>query len=317
MKIKELKIGEIGTVECVLMNIEEKVNRNNGVFLNVVFSDGEVKATGKKWNTNLDGFPFQPGQAVFAEIKAENYNGAINYVIRDVTESSTDPEKFIPSVPIQPEGMFSFLLKTAEKCGVYAPVVKKILTESKEKLLYWAAGKSLHHNVRGGLLYHTYYMTKIAAYIANIYNKEPGIIPEVRIVNTELLVAAVILHDIGKLYELSTDQFGVSEITSLGALMGHSFIGADIVGRYARAEKLKEEDIILLQHMILAHHGEKEYGAAVEPTIPEAMLLHQIDMIDAQMWQFEVADNITEPGKLSNPVALGRVYRPTWLVPES
>lgn len=317
MKIKAIKKNETGTVEGIILSLEEKTNKNNGIFVNIGISDGETQIVARRWNTRLDEFPYKKGQAVLMDIKAEDYNGSLSYVVREMTESSADPGQFICGAPVKPEDMFSFLLKTGKRCGVYAVIVTKILTAYKDKLMTWGAGKNVHHNIKSGLLYHTYRMTKTAAYITSVYNKEPAMLKNCRDINTELLVAGTILHDIGKLWELETDSLGVSEYTPKGTMLGHAFIGAELVGRVGCEEKVDEENIMLLQHMILAHHGKYEYQAVSLPAIPEAMILHNIDMIDSEMYQFEVQANELEPGTMSARVfgLEQKVYRPTWRVP--
>ena len=135
----------------------------------------------------------------------------------------------------------------------------------------------------------------------------------------ELLIAGTILHDIGKLWELDTTEFGNADYTVKGALMGHAFIGAEVIGRYARAAKLADEDIMLLQHLILSHHGRFEYQAVAMPAIPEAMILHYIDCIDAEMYQYEVQEEMLEPGTISAKVygLEQKVYRPSWKVEQA
>lgn len=315
MKFKDMK-NVTGTVECIIMSVEERSNKNNGIYLTLAVSDGETQVNAKKWNEKLETFPYKPGQVILAEVKAEEYKNEMSYIIKNVTESSADPLQFIPTAPIKAEDMFNFLVRTAEKCGVYADITKRILTDNKEKLLIWSAGKVIHHNVRAGLLYHTYRMTKTAAYLASIYNKEPSMLKNCRNINVELLIAGTILHDIGKLWELDTTEFGNADYTVKGALMGHAFIGAEVVGRYARAAKLADENIMLLQHLILSHHGRFEYQAVAMPAIPEAMILHYIDCIDAEMYQYEVQEGMLEPGTISARVygLEQKVYRPSWKV---
>ena len=318
MKIKELKEGMLGVIEGVIVKIEEKTNKNDGTFLLITFSDGENMVSGKKWNTKASELNLTATQTAFFEVKAEMYKGNISYIIRDITESSSSPEQFICGAPIDSEKMYEFIYHTAGRCGVYAKVVQKILSDNKEKLMYWGAAHSMHHSIRGGLLYHTYRMVQNAAYIANTYNKVPGMVAGAKVVNTELLVAGTILHDIGKLWELESTKFGDSEYTSKGTLLGHLYIGAEIFGRYARAEKMKEADVLLMQHMILSHHGKQEYGAVVVPAITEAMILHEIDMIDSRIYQFEINANTVKSGEVTSKIhgLDQRVYRPSWRGPE-
>ncbi len=314
MKIKEIEKGATGITEVLILAIQEKTNKNNMPFLDIEISDGDVKVFAKKWNVNAESFQYSIGQVVLMTLKADQYNDNISYIITDITESSTEPEQFIYSAPIKSIDMYNFLYKTAGRCGVYSNTVRKIMEDNKEKLVSWAAGKSIHHNLYGGLLYHTYRMTKTAAYITNVYNKEPAMLKNCRNINTELLVAGTILHDIGKLWELETDQFGAANYTIQGSLMGHAFIGAEVAGKYAREDNVAEEDIMLLQHLILSHHGKYEYRAPVLPAIPEAMILHEIDMIDSRMYQYESVQEEINPGEMS-PMIQGLeqiVYRPSW-----
>lgn len=314
MKIKEFKEGSVGTVEGIITSVEEKTTRNNTLYVSVGFSDGETDLLLKKWNESLETFAYQPGQVVLVSLKADSYNGSLDFIIREITESSADPDNFIISAPVNSEKMYDFLLKTAEKCGVYAPIVTKILTTYKKKLLTWGAGKTMHHNIRGGLLYHIYRMTKLAGYVGKIYNQTPSMLPGCRDINTELLVAGVILHDIGKLFELDTNNFGNSDYTINGRMLGHAYMGAELVSYFAKkVEGISQEDQMLLKHMILSHHGLIEYGAVVEPMIPEAMVLHYLDMIDSKLYQFESVTFGLEPGTISN-YQNGFVFRPSWRV---
>lgn len=305
MKIKEIKTNGIGTVEGIVIALEEKANKNNSSFINMTISDGETQVVAKVWNADLETFKFKTGQAVLVELKMEEYKGQKSYVAREITASSADPALFICGAPVKSEEMYNFLYKTAGRCGVYASTVKKILDDNKDHLMFWGAGKAVHHNIRGGLLYHTYRMTKTAAYITSVYNKEPSMLKGCRDINTELLVAGCILHDIGKLWELDTNEFGASDYTVKGNLMGHSFIGAELAGKTARELGVDEENVMLLQHVILSHHGKYEWGAVTLPAIPEAMILHHIDMIDADMYQFESQAEALKPGEATSNLIFG------------
>lgn len=316
MKIKDIKANATEVVECAILRITEGTAKN-GAYLNITVCDGEKNITAKMFKQTLEGFKHEEGEAVFVTLNASVYNDALSYIVKEITASSSDPSQFLMSAPLDKEEMFNFLCKMGSNCGVYAHLVKSILEDNKERFIVWGAAKSVHHNIRSGLLYHTYRMVKSAIHIANLYNKEPSMLkvdPPVpaRNINTGLLVAGAILHDIGKLWELNTSNIGDSEYTPMGVLMGHLFIGAELIGKYAEKENMNEEDKILLQHMILSHHGKYEYQAVALPAIPEAQLLHYIDQIDATMYQFEVARNELSPGMLSDRVfgLGGRVYCP-------
>lgn len=320
MKLKDIKPGETKVVECAILNVEERETKNKDKFLMLAVSDGDSQKMLKKWNERKETFQFAAGQVVLAEVQAEEYKGELTYVIKNLTASSADVRQFIPSAPIDAEKMYKFLYQTAGRCGVYAKTAQRLLQDNKEKLLVCAAGKSMHHNLCGGLLYHTYRMVKTVAFIASsVYNKEPSMLPGCRNLNIELLVAGTILHDFGKLWCIETNTIGASEYTTKEKLMGHLFLGAEVAGKYAREDGVGEEDVMLLQHLILAHHGEYEYQTVAVPAVPEAMILHYVDMIDSRMYMFETQEAALEPGTMAQAAYLGlgqNVYRPTWRVAE-
>ena len=84
-------------------------NIRRGVFVNIGFSDGETQIIARRWNTQLETFPYKKGQAILMDIKADEYNGTISYIAREITDSSADPSQFICGAPVKPEDMFNFL----------------------------------------------------------------------------------------------------------------------------------------------------------------------------------------------------------------
>ena len=151
---------------------------------------------------------------------------------------------------------------------------EKGLWESFQKA---PAAKSIHHAFNGGLLEHCYSMLQLADFIARHY---PGI-------NRSLLVAGVLLHDIGKIQEL-VDEVGVVEYSVAGRLKGHIVMGCEMVAQAAARIKDFPEDILIgIQHLIASHHGKLEFGSPVLPMTPEAILLSFIDDMDSKMGLIE------------------------------
>ncbi|WP_218070344.1 3'-5' exoribonuclease YhaM family protein [Desulfuribacillus alkaliarsenatis] len=183
-------------------------------------------------------------------------------------------------------------------------LVSKILEESKEKLLYYPAAQKNHHSIRGGLLYHIMTMLRTGESLSQIYSN----------INRDLLYAGIILHDMSKLEEMDANKLGiVSDYTVEGHLLGHIVQGIKRVDRVADELGVCQEKSLLIQHMILAHHNVPEFGSPKPPMIPEAELLHYIDMIDSRMYDMDKALSSTEEGALSERVwSLGnrRVYKP-------
>lgn len=318
MKFGALKDGMEGTVECAVLSIEEgtiKSGEKKGQpFLSLSVSDGESVEGVKMFGAGANDISFAAGDVIFLSVKAGIWNGAISFTSNKggVAPSSSDISAFILSAPIQPEKMFDELMLLAKHCGIYAALTKKLLLENKNRLMTWGAAKSIHHNIRGGLMYHLLCVARMSLVWANELNRRPSVCGNVRPINTELLVAGAILHDIGKVRELDTNELGGSEYTPEGILLGHIYMSAEMVTLAAEGMDIDPEKLMLLKHVILAHHGKLEYGSPVVPGLPEAEILHEADMADSRMYQMFEADKKTEEGKLSERIfGIGTpVYHP-------
>lgn len=161
--------------------------------------------------------------------------------------------------------------------------------EFGERFRRTAAARKYHHARRGGLVEHTAQMMRLAKQITPLY-------PEL---NADLLIAGILFHDCGKLWENALPENGfVMSYDELGELVGHISIGIEVVNTLWRklsaenSEAWKEmspasEDVrVHLLHLVASHHGEKELGSPVEPRTPEAMTLHYIDNLDARLEMF-------------------------------
>ena len=235
------------------------------------------------------------------------YNGVETYEVKEYQAAPDDAklEDYLLTAPIPSQDMMdeikSILSKEISETELY-PLVMEILDENADKLLYWAAAKTIHHNCYGGLLYHMLRMLKTAVILSRVYRFDK-----------ELLYSAVILHDIGKLQELDTDATGVAEYTVDGNLFGHTLLAIEMIDRKNfENPTYPAEKIRLLKHCIAAHHGQLEYGAITMPAVKEAMLLHEIDVIDASMYQYEQVEKTLNPGEMSDRIfGLGvKVYKP-------
>ncbi len=150
-----------------------------------------------------------------------------------------------------------------------------IYEDYKDTLLKTAAGTTIHHNFSGGLIMHSLGMIVSASKICEAYP----------CLDKELLICGCALHDIGKIRELKTDDNNIY-YTPEGRLLGHSAIGSEIVDDYTMYFSINKERLTLLKHLIISHHGYTNCGAAVEPAIPEAEVLHALDMMDSRIYQY-------------------------------
>ena len=186
----------------------------------------------------------------------------------------------------------------------YRQIAKALFSRYEAQFCTVPAAKSVHHGFRGGLLMHTVNMLRAADYLAELYCE---------VVNRDLLLTGTLLHDIAKIREFSLTPLGVvKDYSTEGQLLGHLVMGAQEIAAVAGELGIPGEKSVLLQHLVLSHHGEPEFGAAVRPMCAEAELLHFIDMIDSRMEIYAEALQDMEPGSFSERIfALEkRIYRP-------
>lgn len=277
----------------------QKESRNGKKYFTVDAADGKDSLSLYVWEQDADAVreAFQ-GKVAYVTIACGEYpkaTGIIPCTEYEVTE-------FVPSAPVPSVKMLADILALTEgtECSL-APLVRKIYGDHKEDLLVWPGALKLHHSVHGGLLYHTWRMVRAAEAICAVY---PSL-------DKGLLLCGAALHDIGKLEELSSDGIH-TEFAPDGNLSGHILLGLEMIGRAAWGmgdDAPDAEDLRLLKHMVASHHGSPENGSPVAPAIPEAMVLHFLDMTDSRMDMFEDALSGMEPGTTSQAVyALGGVH---------
>ncbi len=197
--------------------------------------------------------------------------------LRKVSEGEYDPADYLPVSAYDVDQMYGELQNYVK--GLSNPYLRELaggffLADETfaKRFKFHSAAKSVHHGFVGGLLEHTLSVARLCAFFADTYP----------ILNRDLLMTAAMLHDVGKLEELSV--FPANDYTDEGQLLGHIAMGMEIVGVCIRAingfpRKLANE----LKHCILAHHGELEYGSPKKPALPEAVALHFADNLDAKM----------------------------------
>ena len=184
-------------------------------------------------------------------------------------------------------------LETLQQIAVILQVDLKDLITDKEKMMYYPAAQKNHHAQKSGLLYHLKRMIMTGDAICNVYTN----------LNRDLVAAGVLLHDIEKLNEIMADELGIASGYSFeGQLLGHIIQGIKLVDRLGEELGISREKTIMLEHMILSHHYEPEFGSPKKPLFPEAEILHYLDMMDARMFDMEEALSGAEPGDFSERV---------------
>ena len=178
-----------------------------------------------------------------------------------------------------------------------------MLKQHREAFLVYPAATKNHHDYVSGLLDHVVSMLRLGKAIAELY---PSL-------NKDLLYAGIILHDVGKVVELSGPVGTV--YTPAGNLLGHITIMVNEIAMAAKELGIEGEEVVLLQHMVLSHHGKEEWGSPKRPMLKEAEILHYIDNIDAKMNMLNRALSKAEPGEFTErlfPLDNRQFYKPTF-----
>lgn len=244
--------------------------------------------------------------------KAGDYYNVENWKL--YTDSSITRADFIHMAPIDPEETYDRIIEEVKKVdsnpeeiGSYKSLsflTIKILDSNKETFKRSSAAEKMHHNFLSGLIYHTYRMLLQALRLCEVYDY----------VDKELLVCGTVLHDIGKIISLETDDIGWADTTPAGRLLDHALVGVMMIQEENLKNNYDQEKIMMLQHMIASHHGKKEWDAITPPAFPEAELLHHIDMIDSRMNMYEETYKGMDPGTLSSDRVYGLeksyIYKP-------
>lgn len=314
--VNTLQLDDEITDFFLIKDIAVKIGSNHKSYLDITLADKTGEINGKKWDITEDEIYTINTMMVgdFAKVKAvvSEWNGVkqlkVMRIRRGQKEDKLEITDYIKAAPEAPEDMYAFIYDKAESIGDEGlkAMALKFLNEEKERLMYYPAAMRNHHAEMGGLLYHIKRMLDLGERACQVYS----------ILDRDWVVCGVILHDMEKLNEIESNEYGISPGYSMeGQLLGHIVQGVKIIDRYAEAVGLPEEKAIMLEHMIVSHHYEPEFGSPKKPMFPEAELLHYLDMIDAKLFDQEDALSGAKPGEFSEKVRTldgRRIYKPTF-----
>lgn len=279
--IKEMSAGETVTGFFLVQEARMREAKNGSQYVQARLSDKSGGMTARMWNASeKDMDIFRDGAIVKAKAKVDSYQGSINFIVESakaVPQDEIDISDFMPTTPFDRDELeeeFKGLISTVEDPHLNA-LLQKIFVEDVDfwnKFRKHPAGKFNHHAVVAGLLEHT---TMITRYAHRISEDHPRL-------RHDIIVAGALLHDMGKVYELSS-SVGQS-LTDAGCLVGHIYMGTSkvekAIGEIPGFPKVLRMHML---HMILSHHGTKEQGSPVLPATPEAIALHHLDHLDAKL----------------------------------
>ncbi len=303
--IKNLKNGRTSKETVLCYGVEEKMTKKGDSYVELLVCDKMSSIKVIVWNTNKSHCDQYINQVIEITITPELYNGALSYK-GDFISLKEDAKitDYIQTAPYNTETMYNMLYKIILSFGneKLKKLVLCVLEENKEKLLFYPGAEHIHHNCHGGLLYHTYRMTWMALQLSKGYKS----------VNKDILIAGTILHDIGKTIELDSNFMGIADYSTDGKLLGHTYLGMKIIEQTAQKLNTPDEITRQLLHIIASHHGSLEWGALVKPQTLEACIVHYLDMIDSQAYQYEKIAETLEEGDFSSKIyGLGTaIYKP-------
>lgn len=276
---------------------DQRTGGNGAKYLDMNLADRTGEINAKVWDGNVP--PPAPGTVVKVRGGTLEYNGRLQLRVeklRTVADGDeVDMSSLTPCAPEAPESMLTEIEAAVDafQSEPLRRLTRELLRRFDEKLRYYPAAQRIHHAERSGLLHHTTGMLRTARAIIQVY---PWL-------NSDLLFAGVILHDLCKTEEMDSDQMGVvRDYSREGLLLGHLVLGVARIQEAANDLGITGEPVLLLEHMMLSHHGEAEYGSPRKPMFPEAEVLHWIDLLDARMNEMQTALDKLKPGVFSEKI---------------
>lgn len=286
--LRDLKDGDPVEETYLLAEKQLRANRNANLYLLAGLRDKSGMMSGLMWNVTEEMVAFyDAGDFIKVRGKVQLFQGSLQLIltnIQKVPAEQCDPADFEQQPHESVDRLLSRLrelllgiddpnIRTLMECFLIDEQLMRLFTRA-------AAGVKAHHAYRGGLLEHVVTMLEVACRIDDLY-------PEV---DTNLLLAGVFLHDLGKIREMDFENSFV--YTDEGQLLGHMIIAVEMVTEKINqvteltGEPFPEEIALRLKHMILSHHGTYAFGSSKLPMTPEAIALHHIDNLDAKVHEF-------------------------------
>jgi 3'-5' exoribonuclease len=287
--VKDIKEGE-QVRELFLVAGKTLLTSNAGKpYLSLQLRDRTGSIECRVWDRAEEiGKRFERDDVVEASGSAIAYQGRVQLKVHDVRREEGGAKDLSEYLPVTRKGIDPLWRTLQEYVSeVRDAETKRLLsavfpdppeTDVARRFRQAPGGKTMHHDYIGGLLEHTVSVAGICRFLSSHYEG----------INADLLLAGALLHDIGKVHELSYE--GAFEYTDEGRLLGHLYMGAEYVDRIsASLPGFPAEKATLLKHMVLSHHGELEYGSPKRPKTLEAVLLHFVENMDAKVTAFNDA----------------------------
>ena len=257
------------------------VNRPTCSFLKVSVTDSDKRVTQMIW--------FDPPKPETVEGRVgrisflppdQSKPGHNPKLVKFTEDKSLDVDDFIRTTHLNSDEVVSYLKSVTRDHDDLTTIVDEILLENApvmERFKTWPASNIMHHAFKGGLMEHTYFMVKAAEAMIERDDSWRG-------VDVGVVMCATTLHDVGKIREYSFDNNCVKTQTKYRYMLGHICIGDEWIVKTCMRNDINTSSsrVLNLRHCVLSHHGRLEFGSPVTPATKEAVLLHQVDMIQSR-----------------------------------
>ena len=285
--VSDLKAGQ--KVESVFLLREKTLKRKKDgqFYLHLALKDKTGQIDGKMWE-NIDKVDAKLTQDDFVFIRGhiDSWRDMEQLIVEDMKKMDVKEISLYDYLPATNKDVSKIFQEIRSRVSRFGnEYLKKLLimflddNDIKQKMMRAPAAQRMHSAYLGGLIEHIFTVMGLAQNICNLYEG----------VDLELVLAGVIFHDIGKIEELSYDRS--IDFTDRGKLIGHLAIGLIMVDEKIKMIKGFPEELRLkLEHLIVSHHGEREWGSPKEPTTKEAIILHSLDNLDAKLGGFKDAE---------------------------
>lgn len=282
--IEDFKEGETIIGHYLCKQKQTLKSRAGKTYLSIRLQDKTGTIEGKVWELNNNIQNFEENDFIKVEAIVLTYQNDLQLNIKKIRcsqEGEYDTINYIPCTDKDINSLYNQFMNYINSMSnqYIKKLLENIFIKNKfisEEIKKHSAAKSMHHSYMGGLLEHTLSVVQICDFMSSQY----------KYVNRDILVASAMLHDVGKLFEISS--FPDNDYTDEGQLIGHIVIGTEMITKEAALiEGFPEQLKNLLKHCILSHHGEYEYGSPKRPKTIEAFILHCADDMDAKSKMFE------------------------------
>ncbi|MGY3715663.1 3'-5' exoribonuclease YhaM [Sutcliffiella cohnii] len=308
--VLHFEVGEQIDLYLLVKSATKGIASNGKPFLTLILQDKSGDIEAKLWDVSQGDEERYIAQSIVRVLgDIHHYRGKNQLKIRKIREKEAhDPvtiSDLLETAPLSEETMMDKITEAIfeMKNPNIQRITRHLMKKYQEPFLTYPAATKNHHEFVSGLAYHVVSMLELAKSIATLY---PSL-------DKDLLYAGVILHDLGKVMELSGPIS--TTYTIKGNLIGHISIMVNEIEKAAEELGIDGEELIVLQHLVLSHHGKLEWGSPKQPIIKEAEILHYIDNIDAKMNMLDRALARTKPGEYTERIfAMDNrsFYKPTF-----